>query len=63
MEPNDQYLCNGPDRGAGAKGDAGQICLLFEGDRTLSLILSKVFLLTEDTRIKDPTIVNQIGRR
>jgi hypothetical protein len=27
------------------------------------LILSKAFLLAEDTRIKDPTIVSQIRRR
>jgi hypothetical protein len=63
MEPNDQYLCIVPDRGTPAKVSAGPIFLPFEGDRTLSLILSKAFLLAEDTKIKDPTIVSQIRRR
>lgn len=34
--------------------------LPFEGDRTLSIILSKAFLLAEDGKIKDPTIMRQI---
>jgi hypothetical protein len=32
------------------------------GDNTLSVILSKAFLLAEDTKIKDPTIVSQLKR-
>lgn len=57
MEPNDQYLCIVP-----AQGTAGpdRIYLPFEGDQTLSIILSKAFLLVDDTKIKDPTIVRQI---
>ena len=36
--------------------------LPFEGDATLSLILSKAFLLAEDDKIKDRSIVSQIAR-
>ena len=34
----------------------------FEGGATLSLILSKAFLLAEDDKIKDRSIVSQIAR-
>ena len=63
MEPNDQYVCIVPDRTAAVRGDAGPLFLPFDGDRTLSLILSKAFLLAEDARIKDPTIISQIRGR
>jgi hypothetical protein len=56
MEPNDQYLCIVADRSS----KADNVALPFEGDRTLSLILSKAFLLAEDHKIKDPTILGQI---
>ena len=59
MEPNDQYLCIVPSRG---KEDAGEVFLPFEGDATLSIILSKAFLLAEDKKIRDETITRQIGR-
>ncbi|MGV3723201.1 MAG: DUF4132 domain-containing protein [Actinomycetota bacterium] len=59
MEPNDQYLCIVPERGAGS-GQAQEVFLPFEGDRTLSIILSKAFLLAEDAKITDPTILRQI---
>jgi hypothetical protein len=36
---------------------------LFEGDNTLSIILSKAFILAEDTKITDPAILSQIQRR
>jgi hypothetical protein len=36
--------------------------LPFEGDPTLSIIISKAFLLAEDAKIKDPTITRQIDR-
>jgi hypothetical protein len=62
MEPNDQYLCIVPDRSSQARGDAGRVFLPFEGDQTLSVILSKAFLLAEDTRITDRTILGQIRR-
>lgn len=59
MEPNDQYLCIVPDRAGAARGAQGLV-LPFEGDSTLSVILSKAFLLADDTRITDPTITRQI---
>jgi hypothetical protein len=34
--------------------------LPFEGDQTLSVILSKAFLLADDGSIVDPTITRQI---
>ena len=58
MEPNGQYLCIVPDRRMVAD-DHG--CFLpFEGDTMLSIILSKAFLLAEDSKITDPTITRQI---
>ncbi|HVJ69014.1 MAG TPA: DUF4132 domain-containing protein [Caulifigura sp.] len=59
MEPNDQYLCIVPDGSAIEKGDS--VFLPFDGDRTLSIILSKAMLLADDRKIKDPTITRQIG--
>ena len=59
MEPNDEYLCIVPS-GSSAASDLG--FLPFEGDRTLSVILSKAFLLAEDKSIKDRTILSQIRR-
>jgi hypothetical protein len=59
MSPNDQYLCIVPNQAAGAGGSA-EVFLPFEGDRTLSVILSKAFLLAEDGKISDETIVRQI---
>lgn len=58
MEPNDQYLCIVPGRGKDNK-TAG-VFLPFEDDQVLSIILSKAFLLAEDTKITDPTILSQI---
>ena len=59
MTPNDQYLCIVPKQSAKA-GD--RFFLPFEGDGTLSVILSKSFLLADDTKITDPTIVSQLKR-
>ena len=59
MEPNDQYLCIVPGRGG---EDTGDLFLPFEGDRILAIILSKAFLLADDTKIKDATITSQINR-
>jgi hypothetical protein len=61
MDPNDQYLCIVPDRSKPAQS-GGKMVLPFEGDSILSLILSKAFLLADDTRITDSTIVSQIRR-
>lgn len=60
MEPNDEYLCIVPD--SRAKASQSDLYLPFEGDSTLSIILSKALLLADDTRIKDPSIVSQINR-
>lgn len=58
MKPNDEYLCIVPD--SGAKTGRPMIYLPFEGDSTLSIILSKAFLLADDLKITDPVIVRQI---
>ena len=58
MEPNDQYLCIVPGRSAAGSNDS--IFLPFEGDNTLSVILSKAFLLAADKSIDDPTITRQL---
>lgn len=62
MEPNDQYLCIVPGRGAGSDGTGGKVFLPFEGDQMLSIIVSKALLLSNDTAITDPTITRQIKR-
>jgi Domain of unknown function (DUF4132) len=56
MSPNDQYLCivSTQDR------QAEQVFLPFDDDALLSLILSKAFLLANDTTIADPSIRQQI---
>jgi hypothetical protein len=66
MEPNDQYLCIVPrrsaaDRPADRPAD-GAVFLPFEGDQTLSVILSKALMLADDRKISDPTIVSQIKK-
>ncbi len=61
MEPNDQYLCIVPGRGQASRGTEG-VFLPFEGDQTLSIILSKAFLLAADDRITDQTILSQLRR-
>ena len=62
MEPNNQYLCIVPDRGAAAKDPAADVFLPFEGDTQLGVILSKAFLLANDTAITDKTILRQLDR-
>jgi hypothetical protein len=55
MEPNNQYLCivrGGP--------NPGHVRLPFDGDEMLALVLSKAFLLADDDKIKDPSILSQI---
>ena len=62
MEPDDRYLCIVPGRSAAHRADgADKIFLPFEGDQTLSVVLSKAFLLAEDRKIADPTITRQIA--
>jgi hypothetical protein len=60
MEPNDQYLCIVPGRG-NSSSPTEWLFLPFEGDAVLSIILSKAFLLAEDAKITDPSIIHQIG--
>jgi hypothetical protein len=62
MEPNDQYLCIVPSRGR-AEGMTEPLYLPFAGDTVLSVILSKAFLLADDTTITDPTITRQLAMR
>jgi hypothetical protein len=59
MSPNDQYLCIVPKQTVAGHE---RLFLPFEGDGTLSVILSKAFLLADDAKITDPTITSQIGR-
>jgi len=60
MEPNDQYLCIVPERSSERSTD--KLFIPFEGDRGLSIVLSKAFLLAEDDKITDTTITSQIKR-
>ena len=56
MSPSDRYLCI-----VAARHPAeDRLFLPFDDDPTLSLILSKAFLLADDAKITDPTIVSQI---
>jgi hypothetical protein len=61
MEPNDQYLCIVP-RQTRVEPTGQGVFLPFEGDNTLSIILSKAMMLAEDKKISDPTITSQIHR-
>lgn len=61
MEPNDEYLCIVASRGK--LESKGKVFLPFEGDHLISIILSKAFLLAEDTKITDASIINQIRRK
>jgi hypothetical protein len=56
MEPGSRYLCIVPDRGEPAE----RVWLPFEGDRLMSIILSKAMMLAADDRINDPVILRQM---
>ena len=58
MEPADTYLCIVPSRG----GAPEKLFLPFDDDPTLSVILSKAFMLARDTKITDRSIVLQIRK-
>lgn len=60
MSPNDQYLCIVASGSADKFGN-NKVFLPFEGDRTMAIILSKAFMLAEDTKITDSTITRQIN--
>jgi hypothetical protein len=62
MEPNDQYLCIVADRSSKNVGTEN-VFLPFEGDAVLSIILSKAFLLADDDKITDSTIISQINNK
>ncbi|MEX0875921.1 MAG: DUF4132 domain-containing protein [Phycisphaerales bacterium] len=62
MEPNDEYLCIVPGGIMGAGPGSNKVRLPFEGDRVLAIILSKAFLLADDHKITDKTILTQIKR-
>ncbi|MFG3436628.1 hypothetical protein ACGF0J_05205 [Nonomuraea sp. NPDC047897] len=55
MEPNDAYLCIVAGRDTQAR-----LFLPFEEDGRLALILSKAFLLADDTAITAPSITLQL---
>ena len=57
MSPNDRYLCIVPARSA---RPAGARFVPFDGDEMLSVVLSKAFLLADDHRITDQSILRQI---
>jgi hypothetical protein len=62
MEPDNHYLCIVAGQGIGSK-PLGRVFLPFEGDATLSIIISKALLLADDRSITDPIIVSQIRGR
>jgi hypothetical protein len=62
MEPGNQYLCIVPARGV-SPVHMRDVCLPFEGDSGLAIILSKALMLAADTKITDPLIVQQIRRQ
>ena len=55
--PANRYLCIVPDR---TPAEADRIHLPFAGDNQLSTILAKAFLLVDEDKIKDPTILRQL---
>ena len=57
MEPNEQCLCIPLKQN---EGETFPVTLPFEGDRMLSAIISKAFLLANDTKITDAAVVSQI---
>jgi hypothetical protein len=59
MAPNDQYLCIVPKQ---TMAGAERVFLPFEGDGTMSVILSKAFLLADDAHITDPSITSQLKK-
>ena len=58
MEPNNEYLCIVSDQSKKEQ----DVFLPFEGDKQLSIILSKAFMLVSDYKISDKTITSQISK-
>ena len=61
MTPNDQYLCIVPTQSSAQMRKVNKLFLPFQEDYMLSLILSKAFLLANDTKIDDESILSQIA--
>lgn len=61
MAPNDEYLCIVESRAHQDTRD-GKLFLPFEGDHGLAVILSKAFMLADDDKITDRSILSQIKR-
>jgi hypothetical protein len=57
MEPS-RYLCIV--QGSATQAIPRKLALPFEGDHQLTVILSKAFLLADDRKIKDPSILRQL---
>ncbi|MGH6710955.1 MAG: hypothetical protein ACREEK_18520 [Bradyrhizobium sp.] len=53
---NSRHICIVPK----SSTEADRIWLPFEGDRTLSIIISKALLLAADDKITDPVILRQL---
>ncbi len=62
MEPDNHYLCIVPSQGSASR-PLGRVFLPFDGDTTLSIIVSKALLLAADSTITDPIILSQIRGR
>ncbi len=58
IAPDDKYLCIVP--GRGKDKNLAKTFLPFEGDSGLSIVLSKAFMLAEDDKITDKTILSQL---
>lgn len=57
IRPDNRYLCIVP---KSATAGQGKMYLPFEGDRTLSIVISKALMLADDDKIQDPTISRQL---
>ncbi|WP_207789950.1 DUF4132 domain-containing protein [Sandarakinorhabdus oryzae] len=55
--PANRYLCIVPD---GAPAESRNLALPFAGDNLVSIILAKAFLLADESRITDRTILSQL---
>jgi hypothetical protein len=60
VEPGSRHLCIVAGGGRRLPGEPDYVWLPFEGDDTLSLILSKAMLLARDDAITDASIRAQI---
>jgi hypothetical protein len=60
VEPGSRHLCIVAAGGGRRRGEPGYVWLPFEGDDTLSLILSKAMLLVNEDAISDSSIRPQI---